>query len=681
MATLSDSPINSTDVSNESSARLSVCTALLGQVSPALYERNPFRRLGLPVLAGAREAAKRIDELKLAAEFGIAQPDWSFGPEQALLSEQIRAAAQDLKEPTERLIWEIFWFWPESFPAESASDAGLDHLARGETDAALGLWQGAASQGQLAALHNLAVYFHLKALALEAQDTPSEDELVELWFKSLRYWDQVSGEAEFWSCLKARVQGMADARVTEVFVEQLRATWSEALARICAQLALDRARKGLTDRAALHAALVSHIYGDTDEARRALEECAAPVNRRIDARIVEFRNRLARLENPSLEEIRLLLRQSREDLALVAVLCGRTSDFFVEISDGLVDAALDGVVAFQRHTHDDEACLPLLTFLQDFEALPELRSRICETFEAVFRNALSRETSAAAGPAGEQSTGEELKAFLLISRVLVPGVDNPNLNDEERQAYALRVAKLLQPQAVSAGLVRDDLDLSLRIFDGILTLPVRPEDRAIFENDRAQLQRDVEARREKELQVTGENARLIVDRHGICFNDQWLAPSEVTGLRHGFLRPADSVAGSYVIAWRSSSGQEFELNASNLLPASTYVEEHYNRIVASLYFFIVPGLVERLAAEIRAGHGRSLGETALRPEGMMVPAPAVLFWLKDEPVPYSRLQTGIEDGRLIVSSRDHPRQTETHDVALEWNAAVFGYVVEALVRE
>ena len=91
---------------------------LLEHVDLTVYEKNPFRILGMPVLVGAREVAKRVDELKLAAEFGIAEPDWAFGPTQALTSELIRSAAQDLKEPEERLIWEIFWFWPESFPTE-----------------------------------------------------------------------------------------------------------------------------------------------------------------------------------------------------------------------------------------------------------------------------------------------------------------------------------------------------------------------------------------------------------------------------------------------------------------------------------------------------------------------------------------------------------------------------------
>ena len=100
---------------------------------PDIYEKNPFRILGLSVLAGARDVAKRVDELKLAEEFGAGAPEWSFAPTKALTVEQIRTAAQELKEPAARLVQELFWFWPENFPEDSTGDVALEHLERGET--------------------------------------------------------------------------------------------------------------------------------------------------------------------------------------------------------------------------------------------------------------------------------------------------------------------------------------------------------------------------------------------------------------------------------------------------------------------------------------------------------------------------------------------------------------------
>jgi len=71
----------------------------------------------------------------------------------------------------------------------------------------------------------------------------------------------------------------------------------------------------------------------------------------------------------------------------------------------------------------------------------------------------------------------------------------------------------------------------------------------------------------------------------------------------------------------------------------------------------------------------------LRLEGMYLTGNTSRFWRKDEPVSYTKLQTEIEGGLLIVSSKENPRQSESHDVALEWNAVIFGYVLEALTSE
>jgi hypothetical protein len=225
------------------------------------------------------------------------------------------------------------------------------------------------------------------------------------------------------------------------------------------------------------------------------------------------------------------------------------------------------------------------------------------------------------------------------------------------------------------------MGLAAQAFATALSLPLGEELRESLESDQAQLQRDFAERKEKELQVESEGSRLVIDRRGICLNDQRVTPEDFAGLRHGVLVEPETGEASHIIAWRSSAGEEFELNRTNLLPTSPYVEDHYRRVLDSIYFFVVPALIDRLTAEIRAGQEVFLGPTRLGADGVVLPGLPSRFWRKDLPVPYSRLETVIEGGRLIVSSTDNPRQAEAHDVASVWNAAVFGYVVEALARE
>ena len=680
---MADSISNHTDFQDAKPARAEVCATLLEMARPELYERNPFRMLGLSVLASPRDVAKRVDELKLAEEFGAGAPEWSFGPTQALTVEQIRTAAQELKEPVARFVQEFFWFWPENFPEDSTGDVALAHLERGETVHVVEYWQGAAMQGHLVGLHNMAVFYHRSALELELQAAPPEEELIQIWFKALRFWEKIAGVEAFWTCLRTRVKKLADARLTDEFVTQMRATLPEALAKICAGLAIAHGRQGWANRASLHAALVTHIHGDTTGARRALEEYAAPTARRIEARCVEADKRLASDLAAGLDEAVALLGHCDEDLRLIELLCGRTSDYYVEVSHGLVDTALDSVVRYQRETQDDFGCLPVLLRLLDMEASPELKARVTQTFDAVYKNSLSggsRPPIDLRDPEVEGSL-KNARAFQLIVDEILPGLERLGLGEVSKQAYAARAALLLKDLAVEAGLERDDMELALRAFAAALSLPVNDELRESIESDQEHVQRDYAERKEKELQVESEGSRLIVNRHGICLNDRWVTPSDIAGLRHGALNAAESGEASYVIAWRSSAGEAFELNRTNLLPDSSYVEEHYTRIVDSIYFFIVPGLIERLAGEIRAGQEAFLGMTRLRPDGVMLPGLTSHFWQKEEPVSYARLETSIDGGRLIVSSQDNPRQAEAFDVASVWNAAVFSYVVEALVRE
>ncbi len=676
----------SPETTSGSPDRPAACRVLLELAGPEVYRGNPFRLLNLPVLGGVRELAKRVDELKLAAEFGIGASTWSFGPVQALTSEEIRTAAQALKDPAQRLVREFFWFWPDHYPDDKAGDdAALGHLARGETAHAVELWQGAAMQGQLVALHNLAVYYHLQALEMEQQEAPPADELIQLWFKALRFWEKIGGAEELWSRLCGRVGRLADARLKEEFVVAMRVALPEALARICAVLALTHARQGRGDRAALQAALITHVHGDTTGARRALEEYAAPIARRIDARANEAKQRIAGAAAAGLDEAMALLRHCDEDLRLIELLCGRTVDYFVEVSNGLADVAHDGVVGYQRETQDDFGCLPVLLHLLDMEAAPELKGRVQETFDTVYRNALaggSRPPIPFNDEEGEVAL-DEARAFQLIVDQIVPGLEVLGLGAASRDLYAARAAMLLKDLAVAAGVERDDIELASRAFAAALSLPVSETLRESLESDLAQLQRDFETRKEKELQVECGEWRLIIDRYGVCLNDCRVAPDEVVALRYGQLPGSTRGVnnGGYVIAWRSLDGEEFELNADNLLPASSYVEEHYTRILDSLHFYIIPGLVDRLVGEIRAGHELLLGSLRLGLEGAVLTAAVSHFWKRNERISYARLQTVVEAGRLIVSNRDNPRQSEAYDAVQIWNAAVIGYVVEVLARE
>jgi len=655
--------------------------------TPRLYRENPFRKIGLSVLAGPREVARRIDQLKLAAELGTGIDPWSFAPEKPLTVDQLREVAQVLKEPSARLVHELFWFWPEEYPEDSPGDPAINFLGQGETLRAVEHWEALAREDRPSALHNLAVYYHQQALEMECEETPAEQDLAQLWMQAIRSWDRIRSEEATWVRLRARVAGLADARLTVEFVGQMRATISDALAKICALLALGHGEQGRGNRGSLHAALVIHIQGDDTGARQALETRATPIARRIDGRVIEAKNRAALGTANGLTEAMALIRANDEDLRLIEILCGRAAEYYREVSHSVADTALNKLVAYQRQTGDDRGCLPVLVYLLGMEATPEFKLRLAETFRIVRSNAISGEHRAVPekrlGAAAEESELTDYeKEYQLLSDHVIPGLARMKLGSAGREEYAGRVAGMLKNLALAAYHENDNFTLAMNAFASAFALPCAEEVHTALEKDRDQLQRESEMRKEKELRLQTETGILLVSRQGVSLDGQWTAAADLAGLRHGV--ETRTIGGTavttYVIAWRTAAGKEFELNGRKLLAPSEHTGQDYARILDAFYYFFVPALIDRLAAAIRRGENVLIGETPISRQGLVLASPA-RFGVRDELVSYASLETRIEGGQLALSSRLNPWLSDAYVIVDTWNAVIFRQLVEAVLRE
>lgn len=665
-----------------------VCATLLEIATPQLYRENPFRQTGLRVLAGTRDVAKRIDQLNLSAELDTVTDHWSFAPGKALSVDQLREVAQVLKEPAARLVHELFWFWPEKYPVNSPADPAINFLAQGETLRAVELWENPAMDDRPAARHNLAVYYHQQALEMERLESPDEQDLAQLWLKAIRFWDRIRGDEAVWMRLRARVGGLADARVPVALVGQLRATVPEALAKICAALALSHGEQGRGTRSALHSALVIHIQGDSSGARRALEARAAPIARRIDSRVSEARNRASSgAAANGLTEIMALIRANDEDLHLIEILCGRTAEYYREVSLSVADTVLDGLVAYQRETGDDCGCLPVLVYLLDMEATPELKRRLADTCKIVHSNVLSGQhrdvpEKRSAPGADEPGPSDHEKNYRLVTEHIIPGLPRLELGKASRKQYSARVAGMLKNLAFAAYHENDNHPLAMKALATALALPCSYDVRVGLDNDRAQLQREFATQKEKELRLQTATSVLQINRQGIDLDGRWTAATDLAGLRHGIetgARNGAAGAATYVIVWRTTGGEEFALHGANLLAPSAHAGQDYARILDAFYYFFVPGLVDRLAAAVRRGEQLLIGETPVTRQGMLLASPA-RFGVRDEIVAYASLECRIEGGQLALSSKLNPWLSDSYAVADTWNAVICRQLVEAVQR-
>jgi hypothetical protein len=660
---------------------------MLEIATPRIYEGNPFRQTGLSVLAGARDVAKRIDKLKLAAEMDGGADHQSSPPTRLLTVDQIREVAQVLKEPSARLVHELFWFWPDDYPKDSPEDPAINFLNHGEPLRAVEEWEALAKEDSPAALHNLAVSYHKQALEMECEEAPDEQDLAHLWLLAIRFWDRIRCEEAVWTRLRKRVTGLADARLPIEFVGQMRATIPDALAKICSALALSHAEQGHGNRGALHAALVIHIHGDNTGARQVLESRATPVVRRIDTRVTETKGRVALPDANGLTDAVALIHNNDEDLRLVDILCGRAAEYYREVSHSVADTALNCLVAYQRRTGDDRGCLPVLFYLQGMEATPEFKLRLAETFRIVRGNALSGERrnvpEKRLGRAVKESEISNYeKEYRLFTDHVIPGLDRMEVGEASRQEYSGRVAVALKNLAVAAFHENDNGTLAMNAFATAFALPCSDEVRTDLDKEKARLQQQIEVRQEKELRMDTETGVLLVTREGIGLDGQLTAAADLAGLRHGVRSRTvgRKTVKSYVIAWRTASGAEFELNSEKLLAPSENTGQDYARILDTFYFFFVPALIDRLVAAIRKGEEVLVGETPIKRQGLLL-ASTVRFGERDELVSYASLETRVEGGQLALSSKHNPWLSDTYVIADTWNAVIFQQIIEAVLRE
>jgi hypothetical protein len=141
-------------------------------------------------------------------------------------------------------------------------------------------------------------------------------------------------------------------------------------------------------------------------------------------------------------------------------------------------------VAYQRQTADDCGCLPVLLYLLGMETTPELKRRLADTFEVVYRNALSgKHHSVEEAPrvAVTETTSDFDRSYRLLAAEVIPGMEKFGLGGVARQEYASRIAGMLQQLAITACNETGNMALATNAFATALELPCSPEVRAGLE--------------------------------------------------------------------------------------------------------------------------------------------------------------------------------------------------------
>ena len=482
---------------------------LLAAATPRLYAGSPFRRLGLPATAGAREVARRLEQLRMSVELGAPEFGWAFAPNPVPNGEQLRDAAQQLKDAVTRLVQEFFWFWSADYP-EEGNDSAMVALLAGDADGAFLQWQRDAEAGQIVAVHNLAVFHHLAALETELAGGALEEESTEWWRTAITQWAQVRGSDEIWERLRRRIERLADARIPAHLPELLRQGLPEALCGIHAALAIARAQKAQWHEATAHVRFARQVHDVPARAERALEGAIAKVVQGVDLLLRDTARRLTGDGSVGLTLTAGLLAEAADELEVIETICGRDSEVYREVSTRVVDAALEGIIAYQRRTLDSCGVLPWLTHLTTLVATPEVRRRLEETADILHGNAIV-EKLPPADPAADAAANEAAEfegAYRLLQEEFVPGVDRLDLGPRARADYLANVRRALRELAHAACYQLEHFDLAARALATAAEISDGAE-RAALQQEREQLLLEIVRRKARGL--AAERARAAED--------------------------------------------------------------------------------------------------------------------------------------------------------------------------
>jgi hypothetical protein len=300
---------------------------LLSAARPEMYRRNAFRIAELPVNVPNKDLDRRQRMIEGAMKMGAAI---QRGPYRALpfadsaSPEFLGEAMSRLREPVQRIIDELFWFWPSENPAGGV-DPPIALLSENQVRPAFEAWkkQGATGDPKGIATHNLAVLSHLTALELEEPDSAKAlkdvkpEEAGGFWSLAYRTWKLILETEPFWKLLENRIGELNDPRLTTAASRRIRRTLPLALLSINARLAIQAAEKGDAAASDRHRQAMTHSGFDQALVERALRGAVDPLRDRITTLCSEAERDFLDDGEKGLEVGARLLKQAEPLLAAV----------------------------------------------------------------------------------------------------------------------------------------------------------------------------------------------------------------------------------------------------------------------------------------------------------------------------------------------------------------------------
>ena len=627
-----------------------------------LYATNPCRTLGVFPAVEAATLVERVQTL-LAAPL---QPAWAFAPTLPLSAEQLRRAGLAADNTADRLVGELFWFWPESYP-ENKPDEALADLAAGNAEAAYGRWLAAGGTGHAA--HNMAVMFHYAALGRELEHGPLDEEARAWWTAASEQWTAALASDDFWPRYAARW-----AQDGAAVVARVRAALPQLLGMLSLLAAAERARRDeLADAHWLREFAVRRL-ADTAGLERAIVSVTEVELARSEELVAEATVRLKADSEPCLRHVVEMLRQVAARRRVIEAIAGADSLPLRRLGTRVVEVGLAGLAEHGRRANSESAVLPWLLHLACWPAGPETRKNVATAVAAVWSRLIEAVQAAAGG-----KTSRHEAVLRICTETLAPAAEQFSWDHRVQAAYRQRVVQRLRELARAAWMELGEFEVTAQAC--VLAAELSDEESSpLVVRERRQLWQQYQRAQNGALTLEFNGARLEIDSHRLRYDGREWPVAALNGLRFGV---AEGLGGEGPQVTWYAGRDAMTLDAMTWFDPADGGAERYRQVSEALDACVLPSLATRIVERVRAGQSVVLGQSALRPEGFVFQRrPGQLT--PDTIVPYSQVTQRVEAGELVLGSNDAPPVEVRYALASVWNAVampeVLGRLAEAVGR-
>lgn len=379
-------------------------------LQPGLYRSNAFRMSGMSVESFDSDFRSRVHDLQIMEKLGM-QSDEPSGCLSLLPSppaESIRIAIERLADPEQRILEELFWFWPTEAGTAKQDTAllalrqnadagtiwqqhcndGLVRQVRCGDHPAVAIWRHHCDDSKdEVAIHNLAVYYH--ARVLDSELTASSDgsgtspNLEEDWNQAWKYWRLLSEHRPFWERLKKRIESLEDPRLNIGLSSSIQAGLIGWIGNINSQLAFQACLQSEFLTARRHLQILAASGVDESDRVRLLERAVQPVRNSLKALCTHVEAAASANKAKSNHAITEFLNAARPLLRTLSELLPSGNSIRDGEHDQIASLARGLLVGFANESQNWQVCRKILIECSELATSPSVCAQVAKDLKYV----------------------------------------------------------------------------------------------------------------------------------------------------------------------------------------------------------------------------------------------------------------------------------------------------------